>query len=255
MTGGRFPGGVDEAIEHADAKTRVLESDNTRSHTGNATRLVRRCGDMLIFALGLDWLVFDGTRWQADSTGTAYRAARDVARDVHSEAAAAYTLAAKVSTDEEHKQVAAIAKRMWSWARDCEQAHTIRSTLEVASNHSRFRVAPESLDAQPTLLNCVNGTLDLETFDLRPHDPSDRLTKKTAANYDPAAKAPTWETNMERFIPDPEVRAYLQRCAGQALFGHRSEELLYLYGHGANFKSTFLRGLRAALGDYADIRS
>ncbi len=35
------------------------------------------------------------------------------------------------------------------------------------------------------------------------------------------------------------------------MYGHRSEELQYLYGLGANFKSTFLEGLFTVMGDYA----
>jgi putative DNA primase/helicase len=35
------------------------------------------------------------------------------------------------------------------------------------------------------------------------------------------------------------------------LYGHRSRELLYLFGGGSNFKSSLLRGIREAMGDYA----
>ena len=105
-------------------------------------------------------------------------------------------------------------------ARDSEMAHNIDSTLKVASNNEPFRVRPEDLDAHSRLLNCgQNGTLNLDTFELHPHCREDLLSKVAGASFDPAARAPHWTANLERFVPDPEVRAYLQRCADSRCTG------------------------------------
>ena len=245
------PVDLDAAIEHADDRALVLQSDNTRNHSGNADRLARSAGDELRYALGIGWLAWDEQRWSPEAMGEAFRAAQDVSKNIHDEAAAAFDLIKHSQTDADRKAAMAMATRIWNWARDSAQTHTIKATLEAASNHLRFRVRPEDLDARPTLLNTPSGTLDLETFELRPHNPADLLTKVTAVNYDPEAAAPTFERDLERFIPDPEVRAYLQRWAGAALYGYPSRELQYLWGGGSNYKSTFTRALREAMGDYS----
>ena len=48
------------------------------------------------------------------------------------------------------------------------------------------------LDADPWLLNCTNGTLDLRTGTLQSHRQEDRLTKCLPIAYDPEARCPQW---------------------------------------------------------------
>ena len=47
-------------------------------------------------------------------------------------------------------------------------------------------------DNNPMLLNCQNGTLCLETFTLKPHNPNDKLTKISNVSFDQNAQAPRW---------------------------------------------------------------
>jgi putative DNA primase/helicase len=70
--------------------------------------------------------------------------------------------------------------------------------------------------------------------------------------YDPAATAPTWERFLRRVLPDPELRAYIQRVMGYTLTGSVEEQcLFFFYGSGRNGKTTFLELMRHLLGDYA----
>ena len=56
---------------------------------------------------------------------------------------------------------------------------------------------------------------------------------------------------MEQIQPEPEVREFLQRAAGySATDSVREECLLYLYGSGANGKSTFIESIWRAMGNY-----
>src|SRR5262249_36320059 len=101
-------------------------------------------------------------------------------------------------------------------------------------------------------LNTPSGTLDLETFELRPHRFTDYLTKITGAAYDPTALCPRWEAFLEEVLPDPEVRAFMQRSFGYALTGLTTEQCLwFLYGLGRNGKTTAINAARKVLGDYA----
>ncbi len=68
-------------------------------------------------------------------------------------------------------------------------------------------VTPDDLDADPFLLNCANGTLDLRTSELRSHDPADLLTKMTGAAYRPDSAGPEFAKFLERVQPGPAVAA------------------------------------------------
>ena len=113
-------------------------------------------------------------------------------------------------------------------------------------------ITPDQLDADPWLLNCPNGTLELRTGHLRPHRPEDFLTKLTAAPYHPSARSQTWDRFLEGAITDEGAREYAQRYAGYCLTGSTREEV-FVFGRGptGGGKSTFTEGLRRTWGDYA----
>ena len=67
-------------------------------------------------------------------------------------------------------------------------------------------ISPDELDADPFLLNCPNGTLDLRTGELRGHDPADLLTKITRAAYHPDAASADGMRSWPRSSPT-------RRCA------------------------------------------
>jgi putative DNA primase/helicase len=110
-----------------------------------------------------------------------------------------------------------------------ESAHAIAGALTLASTEPELAVSPGVLDADPYLLNCANGTLDLRTRELRDHDPADLLTKVTRAAYRPGAASPEWAGFLARVQPDPVMRGYLARITGLALEGKVTEHLLQVH--------------------------
>ncbi len=107
-------------------------------------------------------------------------------------------------------------------------------------------------DAHPWLLNVVNGTLDLGSGELRPHDPDDLLTQVCRVPFDPDARGPHWEAHLKRFQPNANIRRQLQRGMGLSLVGTALEEALDIwFGGGANAKTTNARVIMGVLGDYA----
>jgi putative DNA primase/helicase len=111
----------------------------------------------------------------------------------------------------------------------------------------------EALDADPWLLNVKNGTLDLRTGTLGPHRRDALITKTAPVAYDVSATAPTWTAFLDRAMGgDASLVGYLQRLVGYALTGAlREHVLVFLYGAGANGKSTFLSTIHTLLGEYA----
>ncbi len=148
-------------------------------------------------------------------------------------------------------------------------ASRVRGTLEMAE--PLFNVSVDEMDREKLAINVRNGTLrlidvpDPECPDpdaertipavrLDPHRPADRITKVMNCRYDPDATAPRWEAFLERFLPDPAVRHFVQTYYGYGLTGLTSAQVfLFHYGSGANGKSTFIEALRRLMGDYARV--
>lgn len=63
----------------------------------------------------------------------------------------------------------------------------LRAMLELAATEIDFVVRLEQLDADPWLLSCGNGILDLRTGKLRASDPADLISRGTDVNYNPKA--------------------------------------------------------------------
>src|SRR5690606_18041547 len=115
-----------------------------------------------------------------------------------------------------------------------------------------FATELDHMDNQPYLLNVANGTLDLETMELRAHDPGDLLTQVTRAGYVPDTTSELWTRFLDVALPDIEVRQYLQRLVGYSLIGEVIHHVFPIFlGDGGNGKGTFIETLMWALGDYA----
>jgi putative DNA primase/helicase len=126
------------------------------------------------------------------------------------------------------------------------------AALDLAKAEPALRLRMVNLDAHPLWLNTPTATIDLETGRVWAPRFSDYLTKATRAIYDPTAACPRWLAFLEQVLPDPEVRAFMQRTVGVTLTDVTSEQCLwFLYGLGRNGKSTFINAVRYMLGDYA----
>jgi putative DNA primase/helicase len=206
---------------------------------GNALRLVARHGEDLrhVHEWGR-WMVWAGKRWETDRTGEVERRAKETVRSIYAEASNAEHADAR-------KSLADHAKRSESKGR-------IEAMIALAASEPGIPVTPEELDADAWLLNADNGTVDLRTGELRPHNREDLLTKLAPVEYDPDAKATSWEVFLERVLPGEELRGFVQRGVGYSATGDTSEQCMFInHGAGANGKSTFQETLAAALGDYA----
>jgi putative DNA primase/helicase len=103
------------------------------------------------------------------------------------------------------------------------------------------------------LLNCPEVAVDLRTGEGRVNDPADLCSKiAKIAPALPGTPHPLWDRFLERVLPDPEVRAYLQRFLGYSLTGLTEEHaLLFLWGTGRNGKGVLLNTVSRILSDYA----
>jgi putative DNA primase/helicase len=125
--------------------------------------------------------------------------------------------------------------------------------VSLAQSEAGIPVRVEDLDADLMKFNVTNGTVDLITGELLPHNHRDKITKLAPVTYDPDAKAPAWDAFLkEIFAGNENMIRFLQRAVGYTLTGSVAEQiLLLLWGTGANGKTTFLEVLRFIFGDYA----
>jgi P4 family phage/plasmid primase-like protien len=203
---------------------------------GNAYRFVglhgqdvRWCPHMKAF------LAWDGRRWAVDERHLVVKLAQETARSIHHEAAA---------TEDRDEQ-----RKLVRFALASQNASRIYAMLDQAKPH--IVVGVNELDTDSWLLNCQNGTLDLRTGKLGAHRREDYTTKLAPVAYDPEATAPSFAAFLERVLPSEELRRFVQRIVGCSLTGDVSEQVLFfLYGAGANGKSTLINVILALLGDY-----
>ncbi len=243
--------------------TRVLQTD-----MGNARRFALQHQHAIRYVAAWGWVAWDGRRWQQDATGAAMRLARETVHQLFREAQASNGTATALMRRAEEAAAAhdgwgaeaaqraaadaqRTARRGMDWAIKSQSRPRLESLLALARSEPELAAQPDDFDRSPWLLNVLNGTLDLRSRELRPHDPAGMITRLAPANYDPAATCPTWLAFLERVQPDSAVRAFLQRSIGYSLTGLVSEQVFwFLYGTGANGKSVFAGVLCALLGDY-----
>lgn len=219
----------------------------------NANRIVARFGKHMIAVAG-QWYGWDGVRWRRDE-GEVKKRALALSKVIHAEADAWRAKEAK--SDDERKKNSDIAEALAKWATKSEMASTFDAAMRMVK--AVHTVDESMIDADPWLLNCLNGTVDLRTGELKAHEPSDYITKLCPVEYDPAARAPTWDQTLAKVTleergPARPLAAFLQRWFGYCATGSvREQQFVVHYGQGSNGKSTVIDTVAAVLGDYAGV--
>jgi len=131
----------------------------------------------------------------------------------------------------------------------CGNQKKIKAAIDLVKSDV---VAPMAdFDQKPYLLNVANGTLDLRTGTLGPHQPDDLLTKIVPIAYDALSAAPMFDRFLREVLPDPDVREFLKRFVGYAALGlPRDRVMAICVGDGRNGKSLLLKIVVKVMGEY-----
>ena len=128
-------------------------------------------------------------------------------------------------------------------------ANRVASVTRLAADESYVRTG--LWDARRDIIVCQNGTLDLNTFELRDHRPEDYAMGGLPFEYYPDATAETWNQYIGGHV-GVEKWAFLQEFAGYCLTTDTAHELaVWLVGPGGSGKSSYIEGLASIMGDRA----
>ena len=134
----------------------------------------------------------------------------------------------------------------------CERQHFDRDKLAINLDNGTlvFRKAEiEDLDCPDPDVTRFKAVWQ---HGMHGHDRTDFNAKLAPVFWCPEAKAPLFKAFLERVMPNPAIRAYLQRFFGYCLTGLTSEQVFAVFhGEGANGKSTLVDVIGRILDDYS----
>lgn len=218
--------------------------DYKLTDVGNAERFVAMFKDSVKYcSIYKKWFIWNGKRWEQDDTGKIITYAIECVRNIMHDAD---------MLPDGDKRKALIQHSLRS-----ESSGRLKALLDLASGMPAITIRSDDLDANPWLLNCQNGTIDLRTGKLQAHNPQDYITRICAAPYDTTCAIPLWTSLLNKVSGgDEAVKRYMQKAFGYALTGDISEQAIFLlYGTGSNGKSTMLNVFAELLDGYAQSTS
>lgn len=224
-----------------------LRFDSGRTDAANARRFIDAYHDQLLFVP--PWrkcLTWDGRRWIDDNGIGVMRLATRYAKSLWQ---SLMDLAPDVDRD-----TLGVVK---TFCKSSNDRRRIADFIKLAECDERVVCQVDQLNRDPYFLNCANGTVDLRTGKLRPHDPSDRITQLAPVQFDPNATCDQWLATLNLiFGNDAELIRYVQQLLGYSISGDAGEHILPIaFGSGCNGKSTIWNAVVAILGDYGTLAS
>jgi putative DNA primase/helicase len=204
--------------------------------TGNAARFGEKYSGQVRYVFGMGWVIWDGLRWQRDEMARIMEHAKKLVHDIYSEGEGLQDDGARV----------AIAKH----AKASQQAPRLKAMLDLAQSLPELATAANLLDSHDMLLGVANGVVNLKTGKWQLAHVDDLLTQHSPVPFDASAKCPQFLTFIQQITGgDKSLMAYLQKVVGYCLTGRTVEQcLFFLYGNGANGKSTFCTVVKELVG-------
>lgn len=229
------PLGEEEVHNIAHSIARYDAQPYIFTHDRFASYLAQQLSGTVLYCEGYGFLVYNEGWWQADHEGL--RVTRMMRGIVDAVRADAMTLQNKLKASDFDKLRKNVAK--------LESAGFLRESMRLMKSDAAMLAKFDELSADKQLINLANGTLDLHTRTLRPHDPADKMNYKLDVVYDANADCPSFRQFMAEILPG-ELAPFMLRILGYALLGHgREQKFFILHGIGKNGKSTLLEVVTA----------
>jgi P4 family phage/plasmid primase-like protien len=230
---------------------------------GNGKHLIDIYGDNIKYVTTRkSWVLWDGERWHRDNENNHLIG---LAFDVVKRRQIAYANNLPISDDKAdiaYKRMCAI------WGKKSGNDTQVTNALKMArrmyvTDNESVALNGNIFDSRPDLLGCENGILELSAEPvLRQPRKDDYVTYNTKVPYYPWDSEHTdqygltesyklWQEYLKKFLPDANMRKFVQKVLGHCLIGENPEKLIiFILGEHDTGKSTLLGGIRGALGDY-----
>ena len=211
---------------------------------GNTERFLDRHKDSFRFTSGKGWYSFDGSRWVPESDSAVMQAAWETVRAIGDEPEA--------PLPEGHRGRPPLTSR--GWMRQSESGARLAAMVALVKHAPGIAVKEEAFDQHDWLFNVQNGTVDLKTGTLHPHDRTQLLSTISPVKFDPRATCPEWLKFLDRvMLGRQEIVNFMQRLFGYCASASTAEQAFVVhYGTGANGKSTALDVIKRIFGSYAE---
>ncbi len=128
----------------------------------------------------------------------------------------------------------------------------LEAILSLSKSNPNISSRNGDFDKDNYLVNLKNGTFNLRTNLLQPHNPNDVITKMIDICYNSKSQC----TNYEKFLAtifdnNIELIKFIQRILGLSHCGDNLEaKIFFSYGSGKNGKTVFFKVLQMIFGDY-----
>lgn len=205
---------------------------------GMAAKFNRMFGTIVLWTdQQKSWYVWNKRIWEPDAIKSVNRLANAVVRDLRA-------IAVGVIDKDQRK-------KSKSFANSRQNATAINRMLSLVQADVAIRM--QEFDTHDYLLTCGNGTIDLKTGVLRPHDPEQMLTKLIPWNYVPGATCPEWLKFLDWVTcGDAELQTYLRDMIGYSLTASIGEQVWFgVQGEANAGKTTFFQIMAKLMGPFA----
>lgn len=136
--------------------------------------------------------------------------------------------------------------------RKCLESPKMKRIIDFAKCKAEINYS--AFDSNKYLLNCENGTFDLNNMTFREHSATDLIRLKANVVYDINAQCPEFMRFLkEIFLNDSEIIEFVQKIFGYCLTGETSLDKLFIFlgKTTRNGKTTLLSTIKVMLGTYA----
>jgi putative DNA primase/helicase len=217
--------------------------DFSMDDTGNAERLLYLHGENLHYSyISGKWYIWNGRYWEEDNTGEIKRKADSTIKWMQDVELKSY-----IGTD------IVKYKQLQKWIVRSRGSAAKKNMITEAQHLEGIPILTDDMDKDLWAINCMNGTINLKTGEIKPHSREDLITKIINVEYDPKAKCPQWIKFLDQiFNSNKDLINFIQRAVGYSLTGSIKEQCVFImYGTGRNGKSTFIETICKLLGEYA----
>jgi P4 family phage/plasmid primase-like protien len=213
--------------------------------TGNGRRMKEFFGGQFRYnTIESKWYVWRGHAWERDDTLEVHRASE---RNAEMVLEVYQALVEQARGTDGYKAA----------FKELHDAKLIFNQGKIVAAIARFSaqpgiaITPGQFDSNLDLLNLPNGTLNLVTGKLHPHDPDNLITLTFGAEYDPDAGCPKFLRFMADILPSTDIQGYVQRALGYTLLGRPAERAMFLlHGPSGTGKSVLTSVMTRVFGGY-----